>query len=428
MFFHEADVRAVTVAATCNVACALVGCFLVVRRISLMGDALSHAVLPGLVVAVIFTGDVNAGPILLGALAAGVVTTLLTSVAQRYGRVAADASLGVVFTSMFALGVVLVKRYISDVHFDISCIYEGSLLKIALDTIDVGGVEIPRALPAAALVLAVVLGCLALFWKELLVGSFDPGLAHNLKLAPQAMHYLLMVLVSFTTVASFQAVGSILVVAMLIAPPAAAQLLSDRMPRILLIAAGLTLVATVGGYAASIALGVSSAGMMACSAGLLYAAAALGSPRYGVLSRLATNARVALRVRREDVLSRLYRDAEGTGGPATTPEAAQAEAGGGLIGFFALQSLKRRNLVLDTDGRLQLTEAGAAEGSRLVRAHRLWETYLVDQVGVQPDHVHEAAHLMEHYLDEPIRAEIAGAVDSSEDPHGRRIPDGEVPE
>lgn len=423
MFFHPTDLQAMLVAGVCNTSCALVGAFLVVRRMSLMGDALSHAVLPGLVIAVLLSGGVGAWPVLLGALGAGVVTTLLTGLAEKYGRVSGDASLGVVFTSMFALGVVLVKRYVADMHFDIGCIYEGSLLKTVFDTVTIAGVEVPRALPAAALVLAIVAGCLLLFWKELLVGAFDPGLAHNLRLAPQGMHYLLMVLVSFTAVTSFQSIGSILVVAMLIAPAAAAQLLTDRLWRMLAIAVGLAWLATVGGYALSIVWQVSSAGMIACTAGALYALAALASPRYGVISKLVGNARVALRVRREDVLSNLYRDAEQSPAAVTSRQSAIDDAGGGVLGFLTVRSLIGAGAVRPVPGGLQLTDAGAAEGARLVRAHRLWEAYLVDQVGVQPDHVHEAAHMVEHFLDEEIRDRIANAVDGAQDPHGRAIPE-----
>lgn len=422
MYFHETDLRALSVAATCNVSCAVVGSFLVVRRISLMADALSHAVLPGLVIAVLVSGGVSSGSLLVGALGAGLVTTLLTGLAQRYGRVSGDASLGVVFTSMFALGVVLVKRYVSKAHFDVSCIYEGKLSSIALDTFTVGSIEVPTALPAALVVLVVVLACVTFVWKELLISSFDPALAHNLRLSPTAMHYLLMTLVSFTAVTSFQAVGSILVVAMLIAPAAAAQLLTDRLPRMLLIAVVIALVATFAGYALSLHWQVSSAGMMACAAGGLYAAAALGSPRYGVISKVVGNARVALRVRREDVLSRLFRDSEQAPHQPTHRGQATAAAGGGLFGYLAVRSLIGGGAIELVPGGLQLTPLGQQRGARLVRAHRLWESYLVDQVGLQADHVHEAAHLVEHFLDERMREEIAEQIQGGQDPHGKQIP------
>ena len=126
--------RIMLVGALTNVACALVGCYLVLRRMSLMGDAIAHAVLPGLVLAFIFSGAMNIVPLFIGAALVGLLTTFLTQTLHQFGRVPTDASMGAVFTSLFALGVVLLKRYISGVHFDVACVYEGSLTGVALDT------------------------------------------------------------------------------------------------------------------------------------------------------------------------------------------------------------------------------------------------------------------------------------------------------
>ena len=136
----------IAVGAATNVACALVGCYLVLRRMSLMGDALAHAVLPGLVLAFIFSGSLNIVPLFIGAVTIGLLSTFLIQSLHQYGRVPADASMGVVFTSMFALGVVLVKRYLSGIHLDAACIYEGSLQFAALNTVTIAGLEIPRTL------------------------------------------------------------------------------------------------------------------------------------------------------------------------------------------------------------------------------------------------------------------------------------------
>ena len=134
----------IAVGATTNVACALVGCYLVLRRMSLMGDALAHAVLPGLVLAFLFSGTLNIVPLFFGAVTVGLLATFLIQSLHQYGRVPADASMGVVFTSMFALGVILVKRYLSGIHFDAACVYEGLLQFVALNTVDVVGLEVPR--------------------------------------------------------------------------------------------------------------------------------------------------------------------------------------------------------------------------------------------------------------------------------------------
>src|SRR3989304_2186893 len=136
--------RIILIGALTNVACSLIGCYLVLRRMSLMGDAIAHAVLPGLVLAFVFSGSMHIVPMFIGAAAVGLLTTFLTQTLHQYGRVPTDASMGAVFTSLFALGVVLLKRYISGVHFDVACVYEGSLTSVALDTIPVGGWEVPR--------------------------------------------------------------------------------------------------------------------------------------------------------------------------------------------------------------------------------------------------------------------------------------------
>ena len=223
--------RIILVGTLTNIACALVGCYLVLRRMSLMGDAIAHAVLPGLVLAFVFSGSMNIVPLFLGAAAVGLLTTFLTQTLHQYGRVPTDASMGVVFTSLFALGVVLLKRYITGVHFDVACVYEGSLSQAALDTFQFAGWELPRQLRTVLPVVLLNLAFILVLWKELKVSSFDAALSSSMGFSATLMHYLLMALVAVTTVASFEAVGSILVVAMLIVPPATAQLLCDRLGR-----------------------------------------------------------------------------------------------------------------------------------------------------------------------------------------------------
>lgn len=421
--FDSVANRATIVAATCNVACALVGTFLVLRRMSLMGDALSHAVLPGLVIALLVSGSTGPLPMLLGALAAGLATTFLTRLTQRHGRVATDASLGVVYTSLFALGVVLVKRYTSDIHFDIACVYEGSLLQVALDTILVGRVEVPRALIVAVPVLVGISAIIVLLWKEWKVATFDPALADTMGFEPSRLHYLLMIMVSVTVMTSFESIGSILVIAMLIAPAAAAQILTDRLVSMLLIAAILAAVATFLGYWIADAMDVSPAGSIAVAAGGLYVAAAMLGPQHGIISRLVQNAGLALRVRREDLLARLYRKNEASPPKPITNIAAVEIAGGGWLGRRALKQLIERGQVTTDAGHLQLTERGEAEGRRLVRSHRLWEAYLVNELGMPSDHVHDPAHRIEHFLNSAIGDEIERTLEGAEDPHGQKIPE-----
>lgn len=407
--------------ATTNVACALVGCFLVLRRMSMMGDALAHAVLPGLVLAFLFSGSTSMVPLFLGAIACGLLTTFLTQTLHQYARVPSDASMGVVFTSLFALGVVLVKKYLSGLHFDIDCIYEGTLELVSLAE-PVAGV--PRPLFTTSLVLVVNLIAMVLLWKEFKLSSFDPALATTMGISATVMHYLLMTLVAVTAVASFEAVGSILVVAMLIVPAATAHLLTDRLSVMVAISAGVGIAASILGYWLAWYWDTNIAGMMTVAAGLLYALAVFFSPRYGICSTVYRNLRMSLRVLREDLLSMLYRVEElGASKTLSTAEASEA-VGGGWLARWGMKELEQAGRITRENDQLQLTDQGREAARKLVRSHRLWETYLVEHLGMPLDHVHEPAHRVEHYIDERLRQELESEVDTSgPDPHGREIPE-----
>src|SRR5690606_31595001 len=155
-----------------------------------------------------------------GAVIAGIVTTWLTQTLHQYGGLPTDASMGVVFTALFAIGIILIKVYASHVHFDTACVYEGSLLEATVITTPIGPWDVPRESLVVAPILVLNLGLVLLLWKELKLSTFDPGLATSMGFSATFLHYLLMTLVALTAVASFRIVGSILVIAMLIIPPA----------------------------------------------------------------------------------------------------------------------------------------------------------------------------------------------------------------
>ena len=422
-FRSEIGQRIVLVGALTNVACALVGCYLVLRRMSLMGDAIAHAVLPGIVLAFLFSGSMNIVPLFVGAAAVGLLTTFLTQTLHQFGRVPTDAAMGAVFTSLFALGVVLLKRYISGIHFDVACVYEGSLTGVALDTVPIAGWEVPRQLFTVLPMVVLNLAAILLLWKEFKISAFDPGLATTMGFSATALHYLLMALVAMTSVASFQAVGSILVVAMLIVPPATAQLLCDRLSRMVVLACCFAVASAVGGYWLAHRWDVSPAGAMAVFAGGMYAVAVLFAPQYGIVSTLVRNLQTSLRILREDLLSMLYRNEE-LGGRPLGASTAVAAVGGGWLAHRALAMLKRRGrLTVASDG-LHLTSDGRERAKRLVRGHRLWEAYLVKHLGLPLDHVHAPADRVEHFINQPLREELQKAVDDAQqDPHGREIPE-----
>ena len=414
------DYRIVITGAVTNVACALVGCFLVLRRMSMMGDALSHAVLPGLVLAFVFSKSLSIFPLFVGAAAVGVLATFLIQTLHQYARVPSDASMGVVFTSLFALGIVMVKKLVVG-HFDIACVYEGTLELVPLsETV----AELPRPLMTTLCVLVLNIIVLSLLWKEMKLSSFDPALATTMGLSATLMHYLLMTLVAITTVASFEAVGSILVVAMLIVPAATAHLLSDRLGWMVVIAAIVAVLSAIIGCMAAEYWDTRIAGMMTVAAGFLYTLAVLFSPRYGVCSTVYNNLKISLRVLREDLLAMLYRMEELGGSQVLTETDARKAIGGGLLSRLGVFSLLRDETIRKDQQQLKLTDTGREIARKLVRSHRLWETYLVQHLGLPLDHVHEPAHRVEHFIDERLQQEIESEVKTEgQDPHGRKIPE-----
>lgn len=267
--------------------CALVGCFLVLRKLAMLGDAISHAVLPGIVIAFMLTGSRNVVPMLLGAGAMGLLTVFITDVLNRFGKLQSDASMGVTFTWLFAIGVILVTRYTAQVDLDVDCVLYGDILYAPFDVWAFGShLVAPRAawlLGVVTLVNAIVL---LLGYKQFKVCTFDPALAASMGIQVAFWHYLLMGLVSVTTVASFESVGAILVVAMLVIPANTAYLLTERLSRMILLAILLGCTSAIGGYWLAERLDASIAAAMGVVAGLQFILAALFAPRSGVISRL----------------------------------------------------------------------------------------------------------------------------------------------
>jgi manganese/zinc/iron transport system permease protein len=277
----------------CAVASALLGPFLVLRKMSMMGDAISHAVLPGLAVAFIVTNSRASLPMFIGAAIVGLLTALFTEWVRSFGKVDEGASMGVVFTGLFALGLLLVVQAADKVDLDPGCVLYGAIEMTPLDTTSVGKWEVPRVVLTLGAVCLLNLLCVGLFYKEFKISSFDPALATTLGISARLMHYLLMTLVAITAVASFESVGNILVVAMLIVPAATAYMLTDRLSVMIglsiLFGAASAVLGHVGAITVPPAFGYEStttAGMMALASGLLFVFAALCGPRHGIITKL----------------------------------------------------------------------------------------------------------------------------------------------
>lgn len=408
----------------CSGCCSLLGCYLVLRRMSLIGDAISHAVLPGIAIAFFFTGQPYGIGIMLGAMALGMLTSFLTQSLHSLGKVSEDASMGVVFTSLFALGVILIQLWGPRAHLDADCVLYGDILFTMDRKVPLWGHYVPRALLALIPAAVLTVGFIALLWKELKIVSFDPALAAAMGIKVWLVHYLLMAMVAGVTVASFESVGSILVVAMLIVPATSAALLTDRLRTMLGWSLVIATHSAIFGYLSATALNTSVAGMMAVAAGVQFGGAVLLAPRHGLVSRWLRNLALSIRIASEDILGQLYRDEEAA---KTAIPAHQGTPPSGLIGLLSKFSLRRRGLIESSIGGQILTAKGRTAARNIVRAHRLWETFLEVNFDLPPDHLHEPAERMEHFvgpeLQEQLDQQLAGR---QLDPQGKAIPQGDA--
>ena len=365
---------------------------------------------------------------LLGAMAAGLFTALLTTAIHRWARVPQDAALGVTFTALFALGVILVSAYAHHVDLDPSCVLYGVVETAALDQTQVLGLWVPRITQTLFVITVLVLLFVGLLWKELVATSFDPHLATTQGYSAGLVQIMLMAMVAAVTVAAFEAVGSILVVAALIVPPATAYLLAERMWPMLLWTWGIGFVcAFLGRELASPAMwNTSVAGMMSVVAGACFALAVLFAPRHGVLAKRWHQARLRWRMVCEDLLALLWRWRETHGAQPMPKRTAVATAASGerVAGWLALALVRRRGHVTQTAAGLELTAKGRELAEQLVQRHRLWEAWLNRRLGVAPEHVHPSADRMMHLVPDDVFEELMHDLGSEgyTDPHGKPIP------
>lgn len=410
--------------------CGLLGNFLVLRQLSLMGDAISHSVLPGLVVAFLVTESRNPLMMFLGAAFAGIVTVVFVELVKRFGRVEPGAAMGVVFSILFALGVLMIEQAaVRQVDLDAECVLHGQLETLVWygapesfsgllqwSNLD----SVPRQVTTLAVMLAFASGFILLLYKELRIAAFDPALATAQGFNATLMHYLLMILVAAATVASFEAVGSILVIAMLVCPAATARLFTDRLHTQIMASIVVALICGIGGYTSANAIpaffdrdAVNAAGAMAMVGGMTVTAGIIASPRYGLISRVRRRHRLAKQVAVDDVLAAVYR-AEETGIARVSRDSLSALLPPRRLDQ-ALPAAIRGGLVHSDPSGVTLTDAGRQSAREIIRKHRLWEHYLVEKAGIAPDHVHDTAERLEH-----IRETPASGPDT--DPHGREIP------
>jgi manganese/zinc/iron transport system permease protein len=273
------------------VACALPGVFLVLRRMAMMSDAISHTVLLGIVIAFFISGSLESPLLVLGAAAMGVITVSLVELLNRTRLVKQDAAIGLVFPALFSIAVILISRYARGVHLDVDAVLLGEIAFAPFERIDIVGLNMPTSLAIMGGILLINVIFISLFYKELKIATFDPGLAATLGFSPILIHYGLMALVSVTAVGAFDAVGSILVVALMIAPAASAYLLTDDLRRMLGLSALLAVFSAVSGYWLARALDANIAGSMATVTGMVFLLVLFFAPDRGLIAVLRRRAR-----------------------------------------------------------------------------------------------------------------------------------------
>jgi len=357
------------IAAIVAVSCALPGVFLVLRRMALMSDAISHAILLGIVLAFFVTKDIASPLLVIAATITGVVTVSLVELLNRTRLVREDAAIGLVFPLMFSIGVILISRFAGNVHLDTDAVLLGELAFAPFTRFYVLGYDLgPRALYVMGGIFLLNILFILLFYKELKLATFDAGLAAALGFSPWLIHYGLMTLVSVTAVGAFDAVGSILVVALMIAPPAAAYLLTDHLPRMIGLSALIGVASAISGYWLAHLLDASIAGSMATMAGVLFGLTFLLAPERGLIAIARRRARQRWEFAQTMLAIHLLNheglpEADEEYGLAHMYEHMRWEPA------FASQVVKqaeRRGTLFILDGRLALTDRGREIARRAI--------------------------------------------------------------
>lgn len=437
----QTDGWIIVAGALCAIAASLLGNFLVLRRLSLMGDAISHSVLPGIAGAFLFSGTRGSVVVLFGAACMGLLTVWLTELIRKYGKVEESAAIGVVFTTLFAVGLVMIVRAGDHIDLDPSCVLYGSLELIILDS---GKVMTPFGLiPQVVITLSAVCilnaTCIALFFKQWQVSTFDPLLSQAQGISPTLFQYVLASLVAVTCIASFEAVGNILVVAMLVVPSSTAFLLCKRLTSMIIVSVAIGIASAILGHLLArfvpVPFGfksVNSAAMMAVASGFFLVIAVIASPKAGVLVGLLEQRTVARKIVGEDILALLYRQSE----RRMEKEVAAESRAVLTISVIAKQlkisvqklssvasDLVREGWVSVTQASVTLTDKGHRVAQNLIRSHRLWEQYLSVEVNASDARLHAQAESLEHFTNSSLRDKLDAETGlSALDPHGRSIP------
>lgn len=281
----NAQIEIQLIASLVAIACAIPGTFLVLRKMAMISDAISHSILPGIVVGFFITQDLNSPLLILLAALTGVITVVLVERIQKTGLVKEDTAIGLVFPALFSIGVIMIAKNANDVHLDVDAVLLGELAFAPFDRLFISGTDVgPKSLWIIGSILVITVGLLIAFFKELKVSTFDAGLAASLGFSPALIHYGLMTVSSVTTVGAFDAVGAILVVALMIAPAASAYLLTTDLKKMLGLAIVFGVLSAISGYWFAHWLDASIAGSITTMLGVLFLLVYLFAPSKGLIA------------------------------------------------------------------------------------------------------------------------------------------------
>lgn len=402
--------------------CGLLGSFIVVRKMALFGDAISHAVLPGVALGFLWSMSKDPVAILIGATSAGLAGSLLVEAIKRTTRIKQDAALGIVLASFFAIGLCLIRIIQNN---------EGASKITGLKSYLFGDVAVLDRDDVMTMGVVVILTIIlfGLFYRPFLAISFDRQFAISIGFPVRILDAVFQMFLAFAIVISLQAVGVVLVSAMLITPAATAYLLVDRMHRMLWIAMGVGMLsAIIGVFLSFLGSNLPTGPFMVLSASSIFTIAYLFSPKYGRFTKwIRYRARVK-KVREENSLKSIYhvlesRGLDRSGNKVLMEDLSSHRKMSKASIMKEINGMERSGLVELVGDNIILTAEGFDKARSVVRNHRLWELYLTNEADYASDHVHDDAEKVEHFLNDEEVAELESYLDyPQQDPHGKPIP------
>lgn len=401
----EWALRALITSMMVGATCGLIGCFIVLRNMSLIGDALSHSILPGIYFSFILVGYSTMG-FFVGSVIAGILTAIFITWIQQNVQTKNDAAIGIVFTAMFSIGVMGISRLNNTQgnHLDLKDFLFGNVLGISTEDIVLSGI-----------VLAYTLLSIAIFYRYFFLTTFQPIIGETMGISTKTIHYFLMLMLSFAVVAALRSVGVILVVAMLITPASTALLLSNDLKKILGISAILGILASFLGLIIAILYDTTPGPAMVLVSTFIFLFTALFSPLKGKIPIWWRQRLQIQKIIQEDIIKYLNKN--------NNMDHATIASSLNLPVSKVQDNIRKlmNDSIITSNGLLSV--AGKQKAEELVRAHRLWETYQVKSMGMANDQIHDDAERLEHHLTNAELDEIDSKLGYPDlDPHGSPIP------